>query len=462
MQSKTQVDAYLSQLGRRNTEKSKFGEVFTPISVIDTMLASLPSTVWKNPDLVWCDPACGVGNFPLKIIFGGDGYIGLMDGLATIIPNRTKRLQHILESMLVCNDINASSIHTLLQTFRDMDIYPDTGLSLSHITVRDFLETDAEPAYDIIVGNPPYNAGGTKRTGEKRMHVRFTAHSLSCLRPGGYLLFVCPPNYREAGSTMNMLFRSREMSGGFRSIRIYGPNETHKLFKVQTRVDSFLWQDGYKGLTHIVDERNQVFRGNIDLHHHVPNFGFSIFEKLRTAAPLKLNAYRNTEATTITCEKSGLVADGKHKMLHLIVEDGMKVIRRNRPHTLQHVPKIILNGLGIPYVYYDREGKYGVTQTPVIIDNPSDELYAFMTSPLFYCMLWGLRITGNNNLPYMLEDIPADFGKHISFTADELAFIHSFRVPAFANKEIYGSCDSAGAKHKTRRRPRRKSILSTK
>jgi hypothetical protein len=446
MQSKTQVDNYLSQLQRRNLEKSEFGEVFTPVTVIDDMLASLPKSVWKNPDYVWCDPACGVGNFPLKIIFGGEDYEGLLDGLSERIPNRRKRLRHILETMLVCGDINTSSINSLRQTIRELD--PDAS---PRIEARDFLETTAEPAYDIIVGNPPYNAGGTKRVGEKRMHVRFTAHALACLRPEGYVLFVCPPNYREAGSTMNMLFRGAE--GGFKYIRIYGPNETHKLFKVQARVDSFLWHHRYKGTAKIIDERGYSFYGHVDLMHHVPNFGFSIFEKLRSTEPLKLSAYRNTEATTITCEKSGLIPNGTHKIIHLIIEGGMKILRRNRPHSLQHVPKIILNGLGIPYVYYDREGKYGVTQTPVVIDNPSEELYTFMTSPLFYCMLWGLRITGNNNLPYMLEDIPADFGKSLKFTHEESELINSFRVPIFANKELYGTGDTC-TKRKTRRRRR--------
>lgn len=449
MQSKTEVDAYLSQLGRRNMEKSVFGEVFTPVHVIDTMLASLPKHVWKNPNLRWCDPACGVGNFPLKIIFGGEGYEGLLEGLAEFIPNRSKRLRHILETMLFCGDINASSIETLLQTIRDID--PDIK---PQISVRDFLETTSTATYDIIVGNPPYNSGGTKRVGEKRMHVRFTAHSLACLRHGGYLLFICPPNYREAGSTMNMLFRNAH--GGFMYIRIYGSNETHKLFKVQARVDSFLWHDGYTGSTKIIDEYENLFNGKLDLTRHVPNFGFSIFEKIRKLKPLGLNAYRNTEATTITCEKSGIVPNGKYKIIHLIIEDGIKIVRRNRPHSLQNVPKIILNGLGIPYVFYDREGKYGITQTPVIIDTPSEELYTFMKSPLFYCMLWGLRITGNNNLPYMLDDIPADYGKSLEFNREEMDFIQKFRVPLFPEKEIFGdTCmPTISSKRKTRRRPR--------
>lgn len=442
MESKTHVDSYLSQLARRNMEKSMFGEVFTPVAVIDDMLAALPANVWKNPEYKWCDPACGIGNFPLKILFGGSGYIGLLDGLADRIPNKTKRLEHILETMMYCGDINESSIKQLLQTLKD--IAPSAK---PNVHIGDFLETTTAPQFDIIVGNPPYNSGGTKRVGEKRLHVRFTAHALACLKPHGYLLFVCPPNYREAGSTMNMLFRGAK--GVFEYIRIYGPNETHKLFKVQARVDAFLWHADATGKCTVLDERGGRYTGLIDLTRHVPNFGFSIFEKLRAKPAAELKAYRNTEATTITCEKSGIVPNGTYKIIHLIIEDGMKIMRRNRPHTLQHVPKIILNGLGIPYVYYDREGKYGVTQTPVVIENPTEALYTFMTSPLFYCMLWGLRITGNNNLPYMLDDIPADYGAGLVFTADEVACIESFRVPMFANKELLGACA-----RKTRRKRR--------
>jgi len=442
MNTRSDIDSYLSQLERRNTEKSQFGEVFTPVSVIDDMLASLPKHVWSNPDLKWYDPACGVGNFPLKVLFGGKGYDGLIQGLAEKIPNKTRRLQHIFENMLFCGDINESSVRQVESIFQTIQS------AKYNLETSDFLDSPTEPLYDIIVGNPPYNAGGTKRAGEKRMHVRFTAHALACLKPKGYLLFVCPPNYREAGSTMNMIFRGAD--GVFEYIHMYGPNETHRIFKVQTRVDSFLWHVGGKGKTRIYDEHGTISNVDLDLTRHIPNFGFSIFEKLRSLSPANIKAYRTTEATTITCEKSGFTPSGSYKIVHLFIEDGMKILRRSRPHSLQHVPKILLNGLGIPYVFYDREGKYGPSQTPVVIERPSEELYTFMISPLFYCMLWGLRITGNNNLPYMLEDIPADYGKSLHFTKEETELINSFKIPVFANKEIITNC--APAARKTRRR----------
>ena len=49
----------------RMREKGKFGEVFTPPSLINEMLNKLPKSVWSNKDLKWLDPANGVGNFPM-------------------------------------------------------------------------------------------------------------------------------------------------------------------------------------------------------------------------------------------------------------------------------------------------------------------------------------------------------------------------------------------------------------
>lgn len=59
----------------KETEKRKFGEVFTPIKLIDDMLDKLPSDVWSNEKLKWFDPAAGMGNFPIVV------YLRLMDSL---------------------------------------------------------------------------------------------------------------------------------------------------------------------------------------------------------------------------------------------------------------------------------------------------------------------------------------------------------------------------------------------
>jgi hypothetical protein len=76
-------------------------------------------------------------------------------------------------------------------------------------------------------------------------------------------------------------------------------------------------------------------------------------------------------------------------------------------HSLEGISKALINGLGLPYVYYDGAGQYGCTQTPVIVKNPSPQVVELLQSPLFQLIAWGLRFTGNNNMPYLLNYIPA-------------------------------------------------------
>jgi hypothetical protein len=423
-------------------EKGQFGEVFTPIAVIDDMLAALPASVWRSASLRWLDPACGVGQFPLKIIFGGNGYSGLFTGLARAIPDTGRRMRHILEQ-ITCYDINPKNTAALRREFGRL-----CG-GVPHVVTGDFLSTGGRTEdYNVIVCNPPYNSGGTKRLGEKRLHVRFVERALELLAPRGHLLFICPPNYRQAGSTMNRLFAERD--GGFEYIRIYGPDETHRLFKIQARVDAFLWTAGaaQRGATRIVDEYGAKSTVKLDLSEHIPNFGHTIFEKLRKGPRLPIHPFRSAEASTVGC--GGFTAVSTHPTLHLIVKEGLKILQRRKPHSLQNTPKVVLNGLGVPYVYDDRAGEFGVTQTPVVVTSPPAALVAFMKTPLFVLIAWGLRLTGNNNLPYLFDAIPADYAKGIRWTAAEKALIASFDVPQAGASRIAVRCK------KTRRLPRRR------
>jgi hypothetical protein len=328
--------------------------------------------------------------------------------------------------MLTCVDINAEHTASLRAQFKKLA--PE-----SNVFTGDALSMHFPRQFDIVVGNPPYNQGGVKRIGEKRIHVRFSERSLLLLKPDGVLLFVCPPSYREAGSTMNRLFLG---DGGFREIVMYDPDKTHKMFGIQGRVDLFLYDKAYRGKTRVTDSKGNTSIVHLDLTHHVPNYGHTIFEKVRARGSAEIHGYRSAEATTTNCEASGISRRGKYPLLHLIVGGGRKIIRRTRKHRDQQTPKLLLNGLGVPYVFYDKEGRYGATQVPVVIPNPSKELVAFTKTPLFYYILGGLKLTGNNNLPYMLSAIPKGFGKDISFTKEEQRQIDETRVPTSEDKEI--------------------------
>ena len=41
----------------KDIEKKQFGEVFTPMILINEMLDKLPKKIWTNKELKWLDPA---------------------------------------------------------------------------------------------------------------------------------------------------------------------------------------------------------------------------------------------------------------------------------------------------------------------------------------------------------------------------------------------------------------------
>ena len=102
-----------SMMKPKQTEKKKYGEVFTPFHLVDDMLDRLPDTVWSDPSLRWFDPCVGIGNFMVSV------YYRLMDGLRDIFTDDTDRSRHILSDMLYMSEINAKNVLMVKKIFGD-------------------------------------------------------------------------------------------------------------------------------------------------------------------------------------------------------------------------------------------------------------------------------------------------------------------------------------------------------
>lgn len=164
----------------------KYGEVFTPLLLVNSLLNTLPIHVWSNPNLKWLDPANGRGVFPYMIVKR------LMDGLIEWEPDEGLRYKHIIENMIyVCelqpanmlhyesafNPNNEYKMNTHLGSFLD-DVFPD---------IR----------FDIIVGNPPYQSD--KKGGQNKIYNQFCKKSLDILSDDGLLLFITPTSVLNKG-----------------------------------------------------------------------------------------------------------------------------------------------------------------------------------------------------------------------------------------------------------------------
>src|SRR5271170_6706045 len=189
-----------SLLKPKDIEKQKFGEVFTPIYLIDNMLNKLDTdykshhsnkSIFSNPDLKRIDPASGIGNFPIAV------YLRLIDNLTSIVDKK-KRKKHILENMLYMSELNQKNVHLCKQIF-DIDNIYKLNIHQGDTLTLDIKKTFKVDKFDIIMGNPPYNSGGIKssngnKLGEKNITVwpKFVELSLAHLVKNGYLLFINP------------------------------------------------------------------------------------------------------------------------------------------------------------------------------------------------------------------------------------------------------------------------------
>ena len=173
---------YISEcLKPKAIEKTQFGEVFTPMSLVNEMLDKLPNEVWYDSTLKWYDPAVGMGNFTIAI------YLRLMETLKEKIPDEKQRKKHIIENMLYMSELNKKNVMVCKQIF---DINNEYSLN---VWQGDSLEINTEEEFkvskfDVIVGNPPYNKGGIrshtgKQLGEKNETIwpKFIELSLKLL-----------------------------------------------------------------------------------------------------------------------------------------------------------------------------------------------------------------------------------------------------------------------------------------
>ena len=183
------IEQYLSV---RKEEKNKYGEVFTPTTLINEMLDKLPPSIWSNPDLKWLDPANGIGNFPMV------AYQRLMKGLANWETVVSKRSKHIIENMLYMVEINSKNVNISKEIFG----------SKANICCVDFLK-DCDKwirqfginKFDVIIGNPPFqdeikekDTTIPRKGGKNKLYERITIQCLELLNKNGLLLLVTPDN----------------------------------------------------------------------------------------------------------------------------------------------------------------------------------------------------------------------------------------------------------------------------
>ena len=301
--------------------------------------------------------------------------------------------------------------------------------------------------FDIIVGNPPYNEGGTKSHGTKNIYVAFVQESLRLLSSGGYLLFIHPSNWRTpkkikaAGIDLNAIYTNLSL----RNVIMYPQPKIIKDMGIMMSLDVVLVQNkpfnGEK--TKITDINGKTSEVVIHPNSLIPNYGADILEKMAKKVRevgKHINLVRNSEA------HKQFTTPGKYKNIHGIVKKGVRVCSSKDKHSETNTRKLLINGIGSHnYVFYDAYGHYGFTQNMVAVLKPSPQTKVLIRSKLFQYLANATKIIGNNfniatenYLPLLnrSENIKTsqDLYDYFGFSSEEITEIERTRFLLYENK----------------------------
>ncbi len=358
-------------------DKYKYGEIYTPFSLIKQMFNLFNQSVFREKDKKWLDTGAGTGYFSIYL------YKSLMDGLIKSIPNKKKRHEHIIVNMIYMVELKDSNIKILRDCFGEK-------ANIAHINyINEDLPSTFPQNYDYIIGNPPYNSDGIKKVPTnkiidkkedgKTIWIDFIRRSISLLQPKGKLLYIVPSIWMkpDKAKTYDLLTKYK-----LEKIVSLNNTETNCVFKgnAQTPTCYFLLSnevganeaEGTKegaNTIELYDKSREIFTPyTFEKGKPLPVFGSHIVNKLLPFVkkygclkPIKTNL-PNKET------KLSLIKDAAHPFPNIktcVIENNVKpklvIEYSNIPQNYNGVVKLVLAHKMYGFPYMDASGIYGIS-----------------------------------------------------------------------------------------------------
>jgi hypothetical protein len=375
----------------KKKEKQLYGEVFTPLSLVEEMLDTLPSAIWSDPKLKFLEPGSGMGNFTICVFYR------LMKGLKSIIPDESKREKHIIEKMLYMAELNKANIHLCSSIFKgkqyNLNLYQGDYLYL------DIQKEWGVKQFDVIVGNPPYQKSVINKEdrskGSRKLWDKFLLFSFNILKKDGYIGFINPSTWRKPE---NKLWDLMTQENQLIYLHIFGEKETQELFDVSQRVDLYMIYKQKQYIhSNIIDELGDKYILDLSVWPFLPNYAFSDIQQILTPIENGMNViydssiYHNQKTSSLETNVY------KYPIVHSITLDGIKFIYSDKDKGHFNTHKIIMSTGRHPYPINDYSGNYGMSNNifGILIDSKKqgDDLIAAINSDRFKTILkatkWG-------------------------------------------------------------------------
>lgn len=361
-------------------DKLKYGEIYTPFSLIERMFNLFEPSVFSQKDKKWLDPGAGTGYFSIYL------FDKLNKGLISVIPNEEERKTHIIENMIYIIEIKESNIIILREIFGEK----------ANIFHTDFLSTSPNlDNFDFIIGNPPYNSNGIKKvptnTKKNKKHddgktiwISFIKKSISLLKENSQLCVIVPSIWLKPDKARTYHYLT---SYKIEKIHCLTNTETNKIFKgeAQTPTCFFLLTkretDNYINIYD--NNQNKYINYYCKLEYPIPLFGQAVIQKLqpfiekaghllviKTNLPSVNSLFSEYSSNTFpypnikTCILNGL-------------EPELIINYSNIAQAYHGKKKLILAHKMYGFPYYDSAGIYGISNRDnyvILRENEQDYL----------------------------------------------------------------------------------------
>ena len=358
-------------------KREKYGEIFTPYSLIERMFEMLTPEDFTNPNSRWLDPGAGTGYFSIYLFWKLDA------GLTKTIRNREKRRTHIVRNMIYMVELQEENITTLRALFGDD----------ANIICADYLADVAvfDTTFDYVIGNPPYNKNGikkvpTNRTKNKKcdgttLWFEFVKKSVSLLKEDGTLLMIVPSLWMKPDKAGAYDYITQHK---IVKVSCLTNTETNRIFggTAQTPTCFFLMKKSPSdGACELYDKDKSDFVNYIiGENYPIPVFGASVINRFLGA--VKTYGALSVKKTNMPGKHANLsdTKDDKFKYENIKTArlDGVKpalhINYSTSPLAFHGVTKLVLPHKMYGFPFVDLSGNYGISNRDnYVIHEKNDE-----------------------------------------------------------------------------------------
>ena len=343
---KKMIDFINSVLKPKEVEKKTYGEVYTPLPLVEEMVGKLDESykekhgksIFSEPHLKWFDPCVGIGNFMTVV------YYKLMIGLKGEIKSKIKRKKHIIENMLYMSEMGRKNVEITRLIFNGenykLNLFEGDTLEL------DTKEQWGVEKFDVVLGNPPFQGRGRKKP-----YIKFINYGIDLLVSEGILLFITPHlsiNYLSGCEIVQNKIKK------LYDINYINADDNIKK-KYFTNIGSdfcyfIIYKNNYKGDTTIIFKNGKKDKIKIDFNTVISldnNKDTIILKKL-----LRINCNEwNRKASRINVDlKDEEDAQHKNKIIYKIKTNSVEYKYTHKTHKHFNMYKVLYPTLGNNYI----------------------------------------------------------------------------------------------------------------